>query len=154
MFNRNNLIALAVVVVLTIGLTLLAANWYTRATDKKKRAEFDAALAVSKQINDQLRKERDEQAKRGDEAAERAAKLETQVPGLQAELAKFGAAGAAAIKRQEEAAKQYEKDKTTIRNSTDACALCQWLCTEREKQSTADVDLRCPADYCQQYCRQ
>lgn len=154
MFNRNTLITIGVVILVTIGATIIGTNLYTKRTDQKKRAEFDAALAVSKQINEKLRQERDEAIKKGDEHQALAEKETQKVAGLQAELARFGAAGAAAVKRQEDAAKTYEKDKTDIRSSTDACALCNWLCDERAKQSTDELDYRCPADYCGQYCQQ
>jgi len=152
MFTKQSIIAFVVAVLLVSGLTIFLYDRWVKATDVKRRAEFDAERAVSKQITDTLRQERDEQKRRADEAEQRALVATEKVAGLQAEFAKFGAAGAAAIKRQEEAAKQYELDKTSIRNTVDACALCQSMCAERERQSTADNDLRCSPTLCQQYC--
>lgn len=152
MSTKTKIIGVVALFIVTVVATLIGSNWWTRATDKKKRAEYDAAAAVSKQINDKLRVERDAAIKAGDDAEQRALEAHQKIAGLEAEFAKFGAAGAAAVKRQEDAAKKYEAEKTSIRASTDACALCRNLCSERAAQSTADNDVSCAANYCDQYC--
>lgn len=153
MLDKKTLITLAVVVVVTAALSVVSMTWWTRATDQKRCAEFAAERAVSKQIVDKLRADFAEQVKRGDEAEGRAQVATQQIAGLETELAQYGAAGQRAVARQEKAVKDYEVKRTSIANSTDACVLCQQLCTEREQQSTTDNDIRCGADYCQQYCQ-
>lgn len=146
------------VIYIVLGVVLLAVAFsiidrLTGWTDSKRRAKFDAERQVSKQIIDKMRQDLAAENARADEAEQRAQKGEAKAQGLEAELDQFGARGDAAIKRQEEAVKNFDVQKTAIRNATDPCVLCRELCAEREKQSTADFDVRCAPDYCATICQ-
>jgi len=106
-------------------------------------------------LNDELTRKLLEEKARADAHEQRALVLEKQVPALEAELERFGAAGEKAVARQEEAKKNYEAEVNAIRDNNDACLLCRNLCAERERISdTTDPtrDYRCAAGFCAALC--
>lgn len=62
------------------------------------------------------------------------------------QLEAFGKQGQAAVKAQEEAAKQYEIDKQNISTDSTLYDRCESLCAERKA-----LGFKCPASYCEQY---
>lgn len=140
-------IALVVLAVVSAGVARFT---HSRAVQKYQKDKE----AYTKQV-DELTKKLIAEKARADEHEQQALVLSKQVPALEAELARFGAAGQKAVERQEQAKVKYEAEVNTIRGNNDACVLCRNLCAERASLSDINDparDYRCAANYCDTAC--
>lgn len=117
-------------------------NWW----EKRQEAAYDKKMAKKEAEVAKLAAERDKAIVEAKEAIAKAELKEQESDLLKLELAKYGKAAQDAVKKQDEAVKNYEDEKNSINADASAFARCTSLCGERAK-----LGYPCPQRYCDKY---
>jgi biopolymer transport protein ExbB/TolQ len=150
--NKSKIILYALAAVALVSLALFGQSCYRARQSDKALEAYKQQRAETQKQNDALTKREVELRTKAEAAEKLAADKVQERDAAYTELAKFGAQGRAAEERLKKAGESFEVDKNRILNSADACRLCRDTCAERERLSSADIDVRCSEHLCDEFC--